>query len=81
MCNGKCNGKCLSSLGVRPMAFPQVSLGPICRVTLSVLIDSQEVLISVKKCISRLRELLLDVEELSSSTQKFLEKPDCSITA
>ncbi len=36
MCNGKCNGKRFSSLGVRPMVFPQVSLGPKCRVTLSV---------------------------------------------
>ena len=36
VCNGKCNGKSFSSLGVRPMAFPQVSLEPICRVTLSV---------------------------------------------
>ena len=43
MCNGKCNGKWFSSLGVRPMAFPQVSLGPICRVTLSVLMTSLEV--------------------------------------
>ena len=45
MCNGKCNGKSFSSLGVRPMAFPQVSLGLICRVTLSVLSSSVKVVV------------------------------------